>query len=168
MWYPWGLHSCCLGWGFHLMFVPVALLCRATTSPANASKWAIVLLFSYCQTQTMQLVPVVVMTKHWWRCSAHDELQMWEMVKVKEYSQWHILEGRGGGWRTLWCVSSFKITALCLKALLWLPLWEEGREMVIWCHSYGNVLIVEGSGGQGVRLQLSESKHSQAPSYVWR
>lgn len=32
----WGPHCMCYGWGFHLMFVPVALQCKATTLPTTA------------------------------------------------------------------------------------------------------------------------------------
>lgn len=55
---------------------------------------------------------------------------------------------------TLWCASSFKIRALCLKAPLWLTRWGEGREAVICRHSYGNVLTALGLAGQRVRRWL--------------
>lgn len=63
-------------------------------------------------------VCVVVMTKLWWWWFCDAEKERWWIANVRDgQSQGEfpecILEG---GWKTLWCASSFKILALCLKA----------------------------------------------------
>lgn len=114
----WGLHSLCLGWGFHLMFVPVAFLCRAQLYLQMQTVSHCIALCSPPCINNTACVSVIVMTKQLW-------LWCFEMLRM---GRWWIANARNGqsqgefpvcilgGWGTLWCVSSFKITALCLKA----------------------------------------------------
>lgn len=143
------------------MFVPVALLCKAQLYLQLQAAGHCIAPHSLPDANNTACVCVVVMTKQWrlwwWRQFCDAEKGRWWIANARDgQSQGEFpdrtLEGGGG----LWCVSSFKIGALCFESpVVWLLRWGEGREMVIWCHSYGNVLTVRGLAGQEVRLRLS-------------
>ena len=152
----WGLPSPCSGWGLppHVctcrtqLYLQLHLAGSHCVAPHSAS-----------DRDNAARVCVVVMTKQRPVLASprkeerDDELQIWEMVKVKENSQGASWRGAGGLY-DVWVHLKFQ---LCVgKAVVWLLRGGgEGREVVIWCHSYGNVSTVRGLVGQEVRLQLS-------------
>lgn len=105
--------------------------------------------YSLCLCRCNDKAAVMVAVLWRWE-TGDDELQMWEMVKVEENSLSASWWGAGGLYMWVHLKSGFVFESPL--RLLW---WGGGREMVICCHSYGNVLTVQGLAGQEVRLWLS-------------
>lgn len=108
--------------------------------------------YSLCLCRCNDKASVMVAVLWRWE-TGDDELQMWEMVKVDENSQSASWWGAGG----LYDVRVHLKSGLCVWKPVVTPVVGRGggREMVICCHSYGNVLTVQGLAGQEVRLWLS-------------
>lgn len=105
---------------FRVGFPPHVCTCRTHLYLQLQAASHCIALYSLPDANNTACVCVVVMTKQWWwwwwRCDAEKE--RWWIANVRDgQSQGEFPErSPEGGWRTLWCVSSFKIPALCLKA----------------------------------------------------
>lgn len=116
----WGLCSLCLGWGFHHVgtcYTPVGQTLPTTLGseslccpPFTARHKQCTSCLCRCNDKAAALVLVVL----WCWKGGDDELQMWEMVKVKENSQSASRRGRKGGAGGLYDVWVHLKSKLCV------------------------------------------------------
>lgn len=126
-------HVCTCSTSASSSTLPTAAISRPLCcSPLNARRKQCSLCLCRCN------VKAAVVAVNLWICDRQTN------CKCEKWSKWRRIPRAhrwlvGGVLGTLWCVSSFKIRALCLRAC-----GGEGGRMVICCHSHGNVLTVHG------------------------